>query len=177
MAQSLSLSPTKTPPEVVPSPIEDLVNRFAISIECSPCDHALSSDCQPSVVTSSVFVFSGISEFSIIDLNASIWCSLLRLRTLTFCTYLSFLDLWFSGYSLPFWLCRVHRVKYQFIIVFGQIFFLLYIFLFIYIICTYRNNSFSLFLIIFFLKKLSTIKKKTKHKFPNSKPLPLRVWP
>lgn len=69
--------------------IEDLVNRFAISIECSPCDHALSSDCQPSVVTSSVFVFFGTSEFSIIDLNASIWCSLLRLRTLTFCTYLS----------------------------------------------------------------------------------------
>lgn len=52
--------------------IEDLVNRFAISIECSPCDHALSSDCQHSVVTSSVFVFSGTSEFSIIDLNASI---------------------------------------------------------------------------------------------------------
>ena len=49
--------------------IEDLVNRFAISIECSPCDHALSSDRQHSVVTSSVFVFSGTSEFSIIDLN------------------------------------------------------------------------------------------------------------
>lgn len=111
--------------------IEDLVNRFAISIECSPCDHALSSDCQPSVVTSSVFVFFGTSEFSIIDLNASIWCSRLRLRTLTFCTYLSFLDLWFSGYSLPFWLCRVHRVKYQFIIVFGQFFsYYIYFYLF-----------------------------------------------